>query len=284
MPEKDEIEFYENWFRLNALKLHREINPGKKITAEEFFRKGPKTSLPADREVMLQTSEAKEKTPAGKGEYTLVKRKSRNRSRNKKHIATLNNPGPRRYIVDSGASFHLVSKETLSEEEQGTISPLEDPIPIQTANGEVVVSETCRIYVHELGIYLRAHLLDCTVAVLSLGLLCDKEGYSYSWRPKEPPFLSKGKTKVVCYPNHNVPFLFPGLSPSEPLPPAGRDPSQSSGEENTSSDVSGLVDSSSDEKEEPQKKTLQPSSQEPSPSKAGGDSVLKKARKPRCLG
>ena len=43
----------------------------------------------------------------------------------------------RRYIVDSGAPFHLVSSNDLTEKETNTILPLDRATPIQTANGEV---------------------------------------------------------------------------------------------------------------------------------------------------
>ena len=54
-----------------------------------------------------------------------------------------------------------------------------------------------------------AYVLDCDVAVLSLGMLCDEEGVTYSWVPNDPPTLIKDDCKVTCYPSHNVPIIFP---------------------------------------------------------------------------
>ena len=95
----------------------------------------------------------------------------------------------RRYIVDSGASFHLVSKNNLNSKERYTIVSLDRPIPIQTANGEVELNEKVRVYVHDLNVHVWAHLLPNTVAVLSLGLLIDDLEFSYHWTPRTSHIL-----------------------------------------------------------------------------------------------
>ena len=117
-------------------------------------------------------------------------------------------PLPRRYIVDSGASFHLVDPRTLSKKEQSTIEDIETPIPIETANGEVTVSQRCRVRVIELNIEVWAFLHEDTVCVLSLGLLVDRDGFSYSWTPGKHPELKKGSFVVACAPHYNVPFIY----------------------------------------------------------------------------
>ena len=117
-------------------------------------------------------------------------------------------PLPRRYIVDSGASFHLVDPRTLSKKEQSTIEDIETPIPIETANGEVTVSQRCRVRVIELNIEVWAFLHEDTVCVLSLGLLVDRDGFSYSWTPGKHPKLKKGSFVVSCAPHYNVPFIY----------------------------------------------------------------------------
>ena len=62
-----------------------------------------------------------------------------------------------------------------------------DPIPITTANGEVEAHAQVRVYVKELAIFVWAYVLDCDVAVLSLGMLCDEEFVTYNWVPNRPP-------------------------------------------------------------------------------------------------
>ena len=115
---------------------------------------------------------------------------------------------------------------------------------------------------------MNAHLLDCTVAVLSLGLLCDENGYSYTWRPQETPFLSKGNDRIMCYPNHNVPFIYSGIKSQRSLAPAGSD-SVPESKDDTNPEMPELGYSSDEDDH---------------PSPAGGDPKPKKARKPRCSG
>ena len=89
------------------------------------------------------------------------------------------------------------------------------PIPITTANGEVKVHAQVRVYVKELEIYVWAYVLDCDVVVLSLGMLCDEEGFTYQWVPNWPPTLVKDDFTVTCYPSNNVPIVFPAALLSE---------------------------------------------------------------------
>ena len=48
---------------------------------------------------------------------------------------------------------------------------MDGAIPITTANGEVVVTHQCQVFVQELAIFVWDYILDCSVAVLSLGML-----------------------------------------------------------------------------------------------------------------
>ena len=113
----------------------------------------------------------------------------------------------RHYIVDSGASFHLVSEDTLSTKEIATKVELDAAIEVSTANGEVEITHKCRVYVIELDLWVWAHLLETTVAVLSLGALCDEEGFDYSWKSKKIPTLKRGDLTVECYPTNYVPLI-----------------------------------------------------------------------------
>ena len=84
-----------------------------------------------------------------------------------------------------------------------------DPIPITTANGEVKIHAQVKVFVKELCSFVWAYFLDCDVAVLSLGMLCDDEGFTYQWVANTPPTLTKDGFTVTCYPSHNVPVIFP---------------------------------------------------------------------------
>ena len=64
--------------------------------------------------------------------------------------ASTQKPEAREFVVDSGASMHMISKKDLSDAEMDTLT------------------KSCRV-------------LENTPAVLSLGKLCDQNGYSFEW-------------------------------------------------------------------------------------------------------
>ena len=50
-----------------------------------------------------------------------------------------------------------------------------------TANGEVQAKEEATVHVRELHFFVTVMLLENTLAVLSLGKLCEEFGYSFHW-------------------------------------------------------------------------------------------------------
>ena len=46
------------------------------------------------------------------------------------------------------------------------------------------------------------------VCVLSLGLLVNRGGFSYFWKPGKFPELVLGKRRISCHPHFNVPFIY----------------------------------------------------------------------------
>ena len=90
-------------------------------------------------------------------------------------------PEEREFVVDSGASMHMISKKDLNDAEMDTLTKSCSPTIVITANGEVQTHEEATVYVRELEIFLTLKVLENTPAVLSLGKLCDENGYSYEW-------------------------------------------------------------------------------------------------------
>ena len=43
-------------------------------------------------------------------------------------------------------------------------------------------------------------------------MLCDEEGFTYNWKPNQPPTLKIGNLTVTCYPTHNVPVIMASSS------------------------------------------------------------------------
>ena len=100
--------------------------------------------------------------------------------------------------MDSGASMHMISKKDLSEAEMDTLTKSCSPTIVITANGEVQTQEEAIVYVKELDIFLTMKVLENTPAVLSLGKLCDENGYSYEWINGQKPHLIKDGIRITC--------------------------------------------------------------------------------------
>ena len=57
-------------------------------------------------------------------------------------------------------------------------------------------------------------VLENTPAVLSLGKLCDENGYSYEWINGQKPHLIKNGIRIICNTENFVPIVVPGLTSS----------------------------------------------------------------------
>ena len=123
-------------------------------------------------------------------------------------------PEEREFVVDSGASLHMISKKDLSDAEMDTLTKLCSPTIVITANGEVQTHEEATVYVKELDMFLTMQVLEDTPAVLWLGKLCDEKEYSYEWINGQKPHLIKDGIRTICNTENFVPVVVPGLSSS----------------------------------------------------------------------
>ena len=135
-------------------------------------------------------------------------------SENRRLPASTLKPEEREFVVDSGASMHMISKKDLSDAEMVTLTKSCSPTIVITANGEVQTHEEAIVYVTELGIILTMKVLENTPAVLSLGKLCDDNRYSYEWINGQKPHLIKDGIRLICNTENFVPIVVPGLSSS----------------------------------------------------------------------
>ena len=87
------------------------------------------------------------------------------------------NPQEREFVVDSGASMHMVSKKDLNKAELETVRISKNPTVVMTANGEVRAKEQTTVYGKEFDLFVTVN----TPAVLSPGKLCEDHGYIYHW-------------------------------------------------------------------------------------------------------
>ena len=120
----------------------------------------------------------------------------------------------REFVVDSGASMHMISKKDLNSAEFDTLTKSCSPTIVISANGEVQTHEEATVYFKELDIFLTMKVLEDTPAVFSLGKPCDEHGYSYEWINGQKPHLIKNGVRIQCNTENFVPIVVPGLSTS----------------------------------------------------------------------
>ena len=96
----------------------------------------------------------------------------------------------KQWIVDSGASWDLVSRHHLDANEIGTIEETDQVKHFETANGIINTGEKIRLSINHKGNALAAdpYVLDDCPAVLSLGQRV-QNGYEFHWIPGENPVL-----------------------------------------------------------------------------------------------
>ena len=121
-------------------------------------------------------------------------------------------PEEREFVVESGASMHMISKKDLNSAELETVTTLRSPAMVITANGEVQTHQEATVYVQGLDIFLTMKVLEDTPAVLSLGKPCDEHGYSYERITGQKPHLIKNGIRIQCNTENLVPVVVLGLS------------------------------------------------------------------------
>ena len=102
-------------------------------------------------------------------------------------------PEERDFVVDSGASMHMLSRKDPNSAELEIVKVSDNPTTVVTANGEVQTKEEATVYVKELDLFVTVMLLEDTPAVLSLGNLCEDHGHSYHWTIGQKPHRQTDK-------------------------------------------------------------------------------------------
>ena len=108
--------------------------------------------------------------------------------------------------------MHMISKKDLSNAEMDALTKSCSPTTVIPANGEVQTQEEAIVYVKELEKFLTMKVLENTPAVLSLGKLCDENGYSYEWINGPKPHLIKDGIRIICNTEKFVPIVVPGMT------------------------------------------------------------------------
>ena len=81
---------------------------------------------------------------------------------------TSKSPEEQEFVVDSGASMHMLSKKVLSSDELDTLGRSRDSTVVVTANGEAQTNEEAQEKVHDLDLFVTVQLHEETPAVPSL--------------------------------------------------------------------------------------------------------------------
>ena len=137
-------------------------------------------------------------------------------------------PEERRFVIDSGASVHVLSNKDPSSGELETLRRSRNLITVVSANGEVQTNEEAQVYVHDLHLFVAVQLLEDTPAVLSFGKLCEEHGYTYEWTSGQKPHLTKDGKNILCKTENHVPLVVPGLSLNTSTSSSSTSPTQDS--------------------------------------------------------
>ena len=89
----------------------------------------------------------------------------------------------------------MMSESALTPVEQETIQKSKSPSVIKTPHGTTHTTEKATENVCDLDIFVQVQFLNESPAVLSLGELCQENGYPYEWHPGQSSYLLKnGRT------------------------------------------------------------------------------------------
>ena len=149
--------------------------------------------------------------------------------------------------------MHMVSKRDLNSAEVETMRTSRNPTTVMTANGEVQTREEATVYVKELDLFVTVMFLEETLAVLSLGKLCEDHGKTYHRTSGQKPHLYKNgkRIKLMAKNQNDMPFVVPRLSTSSSITstPTSSSSSSSSSQDSVF-DVSGYSENPVPERSE----------------------------------
>ena len=114
----------------------------------------------------------------------------------------------RKIIMDSGASYHLIDSRTITPEEQKSVTQINPPIKLNTANGVIKAKKQVKVYIRELGFHITAVVLGPTPSVLSMGKLVNENGIKCTWEKDKPLIITLlNSITMECGISSNVPFI-----------------------------------------------------------------------------
>ena len=115
----------------------------------------------------------------------------------------------RRMLLDSGASWHMVNRKELTRSEASNVRPSPNAMTLNTANGQIEVSNETDIWVHDLECMVTAFVLDndCP-CLISMGQLVEEHDIRITWQKGSPPIMEKPDgTRIRAAQEHNIPLM-----------------------------------------------------------------------------
>ena len=113
----------------------------------------------------------------------------------------------RNWILDSGASDHVIWRKELTPREVQSLCSWDKPQVYSTANGKVSSSKVAKVWIKSLGIHVWAMVFNhFTPSLLSMGKLVKEFDARVTWDPEELVFAMRGKQ--ISIPSlQNVPTI-----------------------------------------------------------------------------
>ena len=153
---------------------------------------------------------------------SVLKLKEKNRatffspSENRCLLASTLKPEEREFVVDSGASMHMISKKDLNDAEMDTLTKSCSPTIVITAIGEVQTHEEATVYVKELDIFLTMKVLEkhASSIVAWKAFAMKTDILTNGSTVKNHISLKTGFVYNECNTENFVPIVVPGLSTS----------------------------------------------------------------------
>ena len=86
------------------------------------------------------------------------------------------------WIVDSGSSFDIISPAEMTAAERKRIYALDNPVPLNTAQGEAAADKAVSLTPFNDGSKVECLIMPHSPALLSLGRLCIDGDCSFVWQ------------------------------------------------------------------------------------------------------
>ena len=123
-------------------------------------------------------------------------------------------PEEREFVVDSGASMHMISKKDLNSVEMDTLTKSCSPTIVIPANAEVQTHEEAAVYVNELDIFLTMKVLEDTPQSYRLESFAMNTDILTNGSTVKNHISLKNAVRIQCNTENFVPIVVSGLSAS----------------------------------------------------------------------